>query len=247
VLSERSVFLKIHRVWAVLACALAAPAFANIQDINSVQTAAEDFVRSGLTDSGKHFVTAARLDSRLRLQACEKPLRAFAPNPASSTGKMMVGVRCEGASEWTLFVPVSVEVEVPVLILRRALARRSPVEAIDVEPQIRRLPGSAANFITDIASLRGHRLKRALPAGAPLTIDALAPDVLVKRGQQVTLLASIGAIEIRAQGQALNDAGVYDRVRVQNVTSLKVVEGVVESANTVRVGDPNNLAQASVN
>jgi hypothetical protein len=31
------------------------------------------------------------------------------------------------------------------------------------------------------------------------------------------------------------------------VTSLKVVEGVVESANTVRVGDPSALAQASVN
>jgi flagella basal body P-ring formation protein FlgA len=187
------------------------------------------------------------LDSRLRLQACEKPLQAFAPNALRNMGKMTVGVRCEGASEWTLFVPVSVEVEVPVLVLRRALPRRAPVEAMDVEPQIRRLPGSAANFITDIASLRGHRLKHALPAGAPLTIDALAPDVLVKRGQQVTLLASIGTIEIRAQGQALNDAGAYDRVRVQNMTSLKVVEGVVESANTVRVGDPSSVTQASVN
>jgi flagella basal body P-ring formation protein FlgA len=238
---------KFHKAWALLAWLLALPAFANIQDVASVQTAAEDFVRAGLTDSGKHFVTAARLDSRLRLQACATPLHTFAPNPLSNTGKMTVGVRCEGASEWTLFVPVSVEVEVPVLVLRRALPRRAPVEAMDVETQMRRLPGSATNFITDIASLRGHRLKRALPAGAPLTIDALAPDVLVKRGQQVTLLASIGAIEIRAQGQALNDAGAYDRVRVQNVTSLKVVEGVVESANTVRVGDPSALAQASVN
>jgi flagella basal body P-ring formation protein FlgA len=241
------VFFKLHHVWAVLACVLATPAFANIQDLVSVQGAAEEFVRAGLTDSAKHYVTAARLDSRLRLPACEKPLQAFAPNPLSSAGKTTVGVRCAGAIEWTLFVPVSVEVDVPVLVLRRALPRRSPVEAMDVEPQIRRLPGSAANFITDIASLRGHRLKRALPAGAPLTIDALAPDVLVRRGQQVTLLASIGAVEIRAQGQALNDAGAYDRVRVQNVTSLKVVEGVVESAGTVRVGDPNQLVQARVN
>jgi flagella basal body P-ring formation protein FlgA len=212
-----------------------------------VQAAAEHFISEGLTDSAKHYVTAARLDSRLRLQACEKPLETFAPNSVSNTGKVTVGVRCTGSTEWTLFVPVSVEVEVPVLVLRRALPRRAPVEAMDVEPQIRRLPGSAANFITDVASLRGHRLKRALPAGAPLTIDALAPDVLVRRGQQVTLLASIGSVEIRAQGQALSEGGVYDRVRVQNVTSLKVVEGVVESASTVRVGDVSSLTQASVN
>ncbi|HEU4604024.1 MAG TPA: flagellar basal body P-ring formation chaperone FlgA [Steroidobacteraceae bacterium] len=239
--------IKFHGAWALLAFVLAMPAFANVQDLASVQAAAEEFVRAEFSDSTKHYVTAARLDSRLHVQACEKPLHAFAPNPMSTTGKTTVGVRCEGASEWTLYVPVSVEVEVPVLVLRRALPRRSPVQANDVEPQIRRLPGSAANFITDVASLRGHRLKRALPAGAPLTIDALAPDVLVRRGQQVTLLASVGAVEIRAQGQALNDAGAYDRVRVQNVTSLKVVEGVVESASTVRVGDARAIGSPSVN
>jgi flagella basal body P-ring formation protein FlgA len=241
------VTFKFHCMWAIVACALATPALANVQDLASVQTAAEEFIRAGLTDSAKHYVTAARLDSRLRLQACDKPLQAFAPSAISSAGKATVGVRCDGANAWTLFVPVSVEVEVPVLVLRRALARRSPVAASDVEPQMRRLPGSAANFITDVASLRGHRLKRAMPEGAPLTIDALAPDVLVRRGQQVTLLASVGTVEIRAQGQALNDAGASDRVRVQNVTSLKVVEGVVESANTVRVGDLSSLTQASVN
>jgi flagella basal body P-ring formation protein FlgA len=231
----------------VIAAFIAAPAFASIQNLAAVQAAAENFVSAGLTGSGKHFVTAARLDSRLRLQACDEPLQTFAPNPVSNTGKITVGVRCVGSTEWTLYVPVSVEVEVPVLVLRRALPRRSPVQPTDVEPQIRRLPGSAANFITDVASLRGHRLKRALPAGAPLTIDALAPDVLVRRGHQVTLLASIGAVDIRAQGKALTEGGIYDRVRVQNVTSLKVVEGVVESASTVRVGDPRVITQASVN
>ena len=36
-----------------------------------------------------------------------------------------------------------VEVEVSVLVLRRPLARRARVEFADVEPQVRRLPGSA--------------------------------------------------------------------------------------------------------
>ena len=149
---------------------------------------------------------------------------------------MTVGVRCTAAAPWTIYVPVTVEVEVPVLVLRRALARRARVMLTDVEPQVRRLPGSAANFITDIASLQGHRLKRALPAGTAITVDALTPDILVRRGQQVTLIAAVGGIEIRAKGNALTEGGVQDRVRVQNVTSLKVVEGVVESDSVVRVG-----------
>jgi flagella basal body P-ring formation protein FlgA len=67
-------------------------------------------------------------------------------------------------------------------------------------------------------------------------VELLVPDVVVRRGQQVTLVAANGGIEIRAQGLVLADAGAADRVRVQNVSSLKVIEGVVENENVVRVG-----------
>jgi len=50
------------------------------------------------------------------------------------------------------------------------------------------------------------------------------------------MCAASGPVEIRAQGHALTDGGVSDRVRVQNLSSLKVVEGVVESDSVVRVG-----------
>ena len=95
----------------------------------------------------------------------------------------------------------------------------------------------------DIANLQGHRLKRSLPAGTALTVDMLVARLLVRRGQQVTLIAAIGPVEIRAQGQALTEGGVADRVRVQNVTSLKVVEGVVERR---RVGRTLKRRHASV-
>ena len=214
----------------------AGTASANIQTLDSIQQAAEQFVRSHLPDGkAKHYVSAASLDSRLRLKQCDVPLEAFS-NTSDIGTRVTVGVRCTAAAPWTIYVPVTVEVEVPVLVLRRALARRARVMLTDVEPQVRRLPGSAANFITDIASLQGHRLKRALPAGTAITVDALTPDILVRRGQQVTLIAAVGGIEIRAKGNALTEGGVQDRVRVQNVTSLKVVEGVVESDSVVRVG-----------
>jgi flagellar basal body P-ring formation protein FlgA len=219
-------------------CSLACSAAqATTQSLESIQAAAEEFVRSHLPSSkAKHFVTAGQLDSRLRLQACVAPLEAFAPNPGNLRARTTIGVRCNTVSAWTLYVPVTVEVEVPVLVLRRALARRARVTLADVEPQVRRLPGAASNFISDIATLQGHRLKRSLPAGAALTVDALTPDILVRRGQQVTLIAAVNGVEIRAQGQALTEGSAQERVRVQNVTSLKVVEGVAESDSVVRVG-----------
>jgi flagella basal body P-ring formation protein FlgA len=218
--------------------AFARTAFATTtQSIDDVQAAAEEFVRSRLPSSpAKQYVTAAKLDSRLRVAACDQRLETFEQSSTNLGERVTVGVRCASANTWTLYVPVLVEVEIPVLVLRRALARRARVAIIDVEPQTRRVPGNAASFLLDTASLQGHRLKRSLPAGTALTVDMLVPDVVVRRGQQVTLIAASGPVEIRAQGHALTEGGVADRVRVQNVSSLKVVEGVVESDHVVRVG-----------
>jgi flagella basal body P-ring formation protein FlgA len=236
-----SVHTLVNRLGAQIVFALflmyAGVAVATMQSLDAVQAAAEEYVRAQLPASrAKHYVSATRLDSRLRLASCALPLETFAQNPAAGGARVTVGVRCTAANSWTLYVPVAVEVEIPVLVLRRSLARRARVALADVEPQVRRLPGSAANFIEDIASLQGHRLKRSLPAGTALTVDMLTPDLLVRRGQQVTLIAALGSVEIRAQGQALGEGGVADRIRVQNMSSLKVVEGVIESDSVVRVG-----------
>jgi flagella basal body P-ring formation protein FlgA len=221
----------------VMCASFATAASATTQPVEEVQAAAEAFVRSRLPASqAKQFVSAAKLDPRLRVALCEQPLQTFEQSATTRGERVTVGVRCASANSWTLYVPVAVEVEMPVLVLRRALARRARVAIIDVEPERRRMPGSAAVFIQDAASLQGHRLKRSLPAGTALTVDMLVPDVVVRRGQQVTLIAANGPVEIRAQGHALTEGGVDDRVRVQNVTSLRVVEGVVESESVVRVG-----------
>jgi len=223
----------------VIAAALAATgnlACAGTQSLETIQSAAENEVASRLPSThGKYYVTASRLDPRLRLAECSAPLEATVPNSAAPGAKATVGVRCSAPAQWTIYVAVTVEVEAPILVLRRPLARRSPVDQTDVELQTRRLPGIESAFISDVGNLRGRRLKRALPAGTPLTADELVPDVLVHRGQQVTLLATGGPFEIRAQGEALSDGAEHQRIRVQNVTSRKVVEGVVENSSTVRV------------
>jgi flagellar basal body P-ring formation protein FlgA len=60
-------------------------------------------------------------------------------------------------------------------------------------------------------------------------------DVIVRRGQEITLVASSGTFEVRAAGRALADAPAGARLRVQNLSSMKVVEGMVESSDVVRV------------
>jgi flagella basal body P-ring formation protein FlgA len=60
-------------------------------------------------------------------------------------------------------------------------------------------------------------------------------DSLVKRGQQVTLLAAAGGMEVRARGVAMNDAPAAGRIKAQNLSSGRIVEGFVESADVIRI------------
>jgi len=206
------------------------------QPLETIRGSARDFVASLIPHgTGVSHIEVAPLDPRLRLHACATKLHASLPAGAELRPRTTVSVACEDASPWRIYVGVDIESDVPVLVLRRAAVRSEELSAADLEIQQRRVPGLAHAYVNDVQALTGRTLRRALSAGAALTADALAPRRLVQRGQEVTLLAASGAVQVRAPGIALADAGAAQRVRVQNSASMRVVEGIVESASTVRV------------
>ena len=202
-----------------------------------IRAAAERFVITQLGSGGddvKLLATAGQLDSRLRLPACSRPLSAALPSSARMAARVTVGVSCS-APRWRVFVPVSIETELPVLVLREAAARGAKLGASDVEVRRMRVPGLADTYIRDASELANRHLKMSAAPGTPLDISLLAADILVKRGQRVTLVARVDGIEVRALGEAIMDATPNGRVRVLNLDSRRVVEGQVESRDTVRV------------
>jgi flagella basal body P-ring formation protein FlgA len=113
--------------------------------------------------------------------------------------------------------------------------RDAHLTAEDVAVETRRTAGTAASYLDAVTELSGRTVRRPLPIGTALTVDMFAADTVIHRGQEVTLVAGAGAIEIRATGRAMMDAPAGARIQVQNLSSLTVVEGVVESADVVRV------------
>jgi flagella basal body P-ring formation protein FlgA len=206
-----------------------------LQPLDSIRTAAERALRTELGAVSGLKLTAATLDSRLRLPACGVPLETQTSAPRGSQSRTLVRVGCSQGASWSLNIPVEIRRELTVFVLRRSLARGEALLAADVTPQKRVLPGLASPFITRTEDLNGRLAQRALPEGTALTADALTAALLIHRGQTVTLAANAGGIEVRAPGRAMTDASARQRVRVQNLESLKVVEGIAESDGVVRV------------
>jgi len=139
------------------------------------------------------------------------------------------------SGRWTVLVPVSVDTEADVLVATHALSRGQVPRASDFQAVRQVLPGISAAYISNIEQIRGHHLARPLAAGQPLARDALAADPVVRRGEAVTLVANQNGMEVRVPGRALADARAGELVRVQNVNSLKVIEGRADDTGMVRV------------
>jgi flagella basal body P-ring formation protein FlgA len=219
----------------MLAGGAAGVASANeLLDPATIAVAAQGAVRAQAGPAaGALVLQNAPLDPHLRIAACDRPLQAFVTGDGQLHNQTMVGVRCEGTVRWTLYSSVTVQSQAPVLVARRALQRDTELTPADFQLEDRRVPGTLGAYVTDSAALAGQRLRRPLAGGEPLAIDALAPAFLIHRGQEVVLLARAGDIEVRMAGVALADGRASDSIRVQNLSSQRVVEGIVRSDTVV--------------
>ena len=81
----------------------------------------------------------------------------------------------------------------------------------------------------------GLTVRRTLPPGTILVPGAVDRPRLVQRGSLVTLVAGRPGVIVKSEGVALEDASLNQRVRVKTRAG-RVVEGVVDALNQVRVG-----------
>jgi flagellar basal body P-ring formation protein FlgA len=214
----------------------AQPQGEGIESPATIRAAVRNFLRAQLGHTaGVSALEVAALDDRLRLARCARELHVELPSGMTLQGRSTVGVSCESPVHWMIYVPVTIERQIPVLVLRHAVQRGSLVTAADVGSEKRRVSGLGAAYLENAAELEGRALRRTLPAGTTLTLDMFVPDAIVHRGQEVTLLAGAGGIEVRAQGLALEDAARGARLKVENLSSTKVVEGVADTSGIVRI------------
>ena len=117
-----------------------------------------------------------------------------------------------------------------------ALPPNTAIPADALSTQARDVAGMPYGYFTKPEDVVGKLLRRPLVSGTVLSPDALTVAASVRRGQDVTLISSSGGFSVRAGGKALTDGASGQRIRVENVASHRIVEGVVLDAETIEVG-----------
>ncbi|WP_337245247.1 flagellar basal body P-ring formation chaperone FlgA [Luteimonas sp. gir] len=206
----------------LLACAAAASVVASeaFQSVDAIRLAALSAVEGGEAE--------ASLDPALRMPRCAEPLQA------TRSGGATVEVSCPAG--WRLYVPVRVRRSQTVLVLARGVASGQTITADDLIAERRDGARVAGAAVADPAEAIGRSARRTLLAGSVLTAGDLVSPRLVRRGDTIALVSRQAGVEVRMAGRALGDAGERERVSVENLSSRRVVQGIVDPSGDVVVG-----------
>lgn len=210
---------------------------APVQDHESIRKTAELFISDVVRSSHGQTpeVRAGKLDSRLRLSQCDEPLEAFQPPGGKTLGNITIGVRCSGTSSWSLYVPVKVSIYDRIVAAARPLTRGEVLQVNDLKLVERDLAQLQSGYFSDPAEVAGKEVTRTVAMDAALTNYQVKDPLQVRRGQRVSLVANSGGLEVRMTGEALADGAAGARIKVRNLSSKRVVDGIVLSASTIQV------------
>lgn len=207
---------------------------AGTQNLGSVRTIVENFVRQQTTElSGQVNLTIGSIDPRLRLPACDKP-EAFVPAGSHLWGNTTVGVRCASESLWTIYVPVTVKVMGQVLVTARPLAAGQAVSQGDLLVQQGDLTQLPTGILSDPEQALGKTITVSVPAGQPVRLDMLRAPMVIKQGQAVRLVAKGGGFQVSSEGKALSNAGLGQTVSVRTLSG-QVISGVARENGVVEI------------
>ena len=204
-------------IGGLTACAVMA---ADFQPVDTIKAAALGALPVGAD-------AEATLDPALRLPRCGAAL------VARVQGSNSVEVGCPDG--WRLFVPVRVRRSQTVLVLIRGIAPGETITADAFVPETRDASRIVGAAVADPAQAVGRVARRMLSAGAVLSATDLVAQRLIRRGDNVALVSRRGGVEVRVVGKALGDAGESERVTVENLSSRRVVQGVVGPGGDVWV------------
>lgn len=221
-------------IFALLAIFSISAAAAGRQEPAAIQKAVENFVRSQTAGlPGQIALTVAPIDPRLNLPACPVP-EPFLPSGGRLWGSSTVGVRCSGASQWVIYVPVTVRVMADVVMTARPLSQGQVVGPADIMLRSNDLAQMPSGVITEASQAVGKTLLNSVTSGQPLRQDMLRSPQVILQGQTVKLMSAGRGFKVSAEGRALSNAAEGQLVQVRT-PSGQVISGIARAGAVVEV------------
>ncbi len=208
----------------------------DLQDIPALESLAKSEATRQfppLTDRQRFVI--GPIEPHLELERCRQPVKAALASAHHMQDRATIELRCQNAKPWHLYVQVRIIGTSTAVVAAHAIVAGSVLKATDLRVEQHDTSDLPPGFLDDPGIAVGLTASRPISGGAFLTNQQLVTPKAVQRGQSVTLIADLGGMSVRMAGKALSDGLINQRVRVENVSSGKIVEGIARSEQVVEI------------
>jgi len=205
---------------------------------DQVTKAIEDYARNRFAWSANDVTLklTSPLDDVLVPQG-QLAIRPSVPNTATAADRLFINVSLEvdGRVARYLSLELNVEATAIVAVAGRNIDRGQPVTVDDVRFERRQVGADLRRYLTNGRDLVGKQAAVSLQEGAILQSSMLSDRMLIKKGDEVRVIAKSGKLEILTSGEAKGGGRLGDRVEVINKSSGQIVVGEIIGDKTVKV------------
>ena len=209
------------------------------QEHQGIKKQAHDFVMSNLDQTAKQYsVRVNDVDYRLKLRWCKAPLSITATRTPLTPGKNTLNIRCPTiATPWKIFTTVNIRLFDRALVAKKPLKRGQLVKEEDVDIQQIEVKNSHFSYLLDHERglVINHVLKRNLNRGDLFKRLHLKKQTLINKGDRVTIVVKQPGFQISMEGIALNEGGVGEKIKLKNIKTKKIIQGIVVNKQLVQV------------
>ncbi|HFE36905.1 MAG TPA: flagellar basal body P-ring formation protein FlgA [Gammaproteobacteria bacterium] len=177
----------------------------------------------------------SRIDSRLKLSACDQPLKTFVNNRNDFSQRVSVGVKCEGHKPWSLYVPVKIQRFAKVYVAAQPIAKGEQITPADIQQVSQDVSTLRGRYYKTKQEIMGKIAKRSIRLGAVFNPRYLGLPIVVKKGDKVDIVAETQGIRIRMAGKAINAGAKGQQISVKNLSSKRIIQAIVQNPGLVKV------------
>lgn len=176
----------------------------------------------------RHSLDTTLVGSAERLPVCAQALSvAVASDDPSALARQRLELSCPDTPGWSITALVQANVFLPVVHAARVIERGQTINAEQLQLQEVNIGKASRGFYNYLDEVVGQGAKRRVRAGQLIAPNLLTEPLLIRRGQQVTIIASQDGISASATGEALANGREGEVIRVRNLGSQKVIEAQV--------------------
>lgn len=206
------------------------------QSMLELRELALNFINKQYTAQTKTRIKFARWDKRIKLAKCDSTkINIFYPGKQQRLGNVSVGLRCTGEKTWTIYLRAHISIKQNIVHSRHYIDRGTVISKADLVIESITISNSNSHYYQDPKDIIGKVAKRSIAQGKKISATALKPALIIKRGEEVIIIANTAGILIRTKGKALSDGAKGQIVRVKNSRSKRELQATVIAPNTVEV------------